>query len=570
MQKNPRRCADRTFREESDSLRAKLGEIQAKKSAVYPLVNKEEQRYRDKNYVGSFHKGLQHDSNGLLVSTAEYEKMRNSIIYNDQKTLATVKLADGAVGKLVNPLASNATILAGIPQSGIKQMCIPTLSSDSGATEMVELYSKSIVRDIDFSTFDTDPIIAKILDTEHMNKPDVLANFKFYSPVNQPFNTKTLFRGISAEEHFGPYVSQFLFLDVPMGATSLRQTYISPKSVADANSRVEWGVDRSELVFIQNTQLNNPGLPGPTDLSSFEKKYLHSGRSLAEAVHSDPAYQFFYQASLIMAGLGIRPNPGLPSYPNQAPFITGGGGPNVQCCVAEATSLALKHSWFWKWTVSRRERPEAQSILIDIVKNNPEENKKYDISDVILNNAILFDVKNYNGSAPYNKLDSYTLSTTYREGSPLHPAWPSGHATIAGAGVTVLKIFFDGSTKWKALPAVMSGKLSSGVSGPVEADPANLFNTLKTYEQSDAAEMTVNGELDKLASNVGIGRNWAGIHYRSDAIGGMLLGEEIAIKYMEDVLSGTVENNLDGSMPKISIKKFDGSIYTLVPTICRK
>jgi hypothetical protein len=48
------------------------------------------------------------------------------------------------------------------------------------------------------------------------------------------------------------------------------------------------------------------------------------------------------------------------------------------------------------------------------------------------------------------------------------------------------------------------------------------------------ATLTVGGELNKLASNVSIGRNWAGIHYRSDAADGLRLGEAVALGYLMD------------------------------------
>jgi hypothetical protein len=35
--------------------------------------------------------------------------------------------------------------------------------------------------------------------------------------------------------------------------------------------------------------------------------------------------------------------------------------------------------------------------------------------------------------------------------------------------------------------------------------------------------------LNKLAVNFGFGRNWAGIHWRSDASASMAIGEEVAI-----------------------------------------
>ena len=37
------------------------------------------------------------------------------------------------------------------------------------------------------------------------------------------------------------------------------------------------------------------------------------------------------------------------------------------------------------------------------------------------------------------------LPMAFAEGSPMHPAYGAGHATVAGACVTVLKAFFDTS-----------------------------------------------------------------------------------------------------------------------------
>jgi hypothetical protein len=44
--------------------------------------------------------------------------------------------------------------------------------------------------------------------------------------------------------------------------------------------------------------------------------------------------------------------------------------------------------------------------------------------------------------------------------------------------------------------------------------------------------LTVGGELNKLAANMSIGRNFAGVHWRSDAIEGILLGEQVALEYL--------------------------------------
>ena len=42
------------------------------------------------------------------------------------------------------------------------------------------------------------------------------------------------------------------------------------------------------------------------------------------------------------------------------------------------------------------------------------------------------------------------------------------------------------------------------------------------------------GELNKLAANIAIGRNMAGVHYRTDYIESVKLGEMVAISILED------------------------------------
>ena len=107
--------------------------------------------------------------------------------------------------------------------------------------------------------------------------------------------------------------------------------------------------------------------------------------------------------------------------------------------------------------------------------------------------------------------------------------------------------------------------LSHGIVGAIQADSTG--SSLIQYNGSDAENMTIVGEIDKLGFNVSLGRNWAGVHYRSDAIASMELGERIAIKYMEDCLSACVENNINGSAPVISFRKINGQKHTLKLTV---
>ena len=103
----------------------------------------------------------------------------------------------------------------------------------------------------------------------------------------------------------------------------------------------------------------------------------------------------------------------------------------------------------------------------------------------------------------YTTNGSYLLPQSYPEGAPLHPSYPSGHATVAGACSATLKAFFD-ETEIVTNCVVASG---DGLSLNPYTGPA----------------LTVGGEIDKLAFNVAIGRNFAGIHYRTDAEAGFLL-----------------------------------------------
>ena len=67
--------------------------------------------------------------------------------------------------------------------------------------------------------------------------------------------------------------------------------------------------------------------------------------------------------------------------------------------------------------------------------------------------------------------------------------------------------------------------------------------------------LTVNDELNKIAANIAIGRNWAGVHYRLDYTQSLLLGEKIAI----GILQEQALNYEPRDYFKCTIEKFDGS-----------
>jgi hypothetical protein len=84
----------------------------------------------------------------------------------------------------------------------------------------------------------------------------------------------------------------------------------------------------------------------------------------------------------------------------------------------------------------------------------------------------------------------------------------------------LLKAFYDESTHIVDLFA------------PQVAAPDGL--SLTDYTGPDVTQMTVGGELNKLASNVARGGNIAGVHWHSDAVLSLLLGEQVAIALLQD------------------------------------
>jgi len=68
----------------------------------------------------------------------------------------------------------------------------------------------------------------------------------------------------------------------------------------------------------------------------------------------------------------------------------------------------------------------------------------------------------------------------------------------------------------------------------------------------------VGGELDKLAENVAYARNFAGVHFRSDAAEGLRLGETVAIQYLRE-MKLTAREFFAG----FHLRKFDGTQITV-------
>ncbi len=76
---------------------------------------------------------------------------------------------------------------------------------------------------------------------------------------------------------------------------------------------------------------------------------------------------------------------------------------------------------------------------------------------------------------------------------------------------------------------------------------------------ADADRMTAGGEINKLASNIGLARDFARIHWRSDFEQGLLLGEAVALSVLRDQRNNYAGENFAG----FTITNFGGTSITV-------
>ena len=473
--------------------RVKAALFQWQKFSSQHPDNNDEELYAYQNYIGSFTKALPHDVLGQANSNA-YQALLSA--------LQTGKFADfeaiPSIGplKLADPQAAYAFELEGIDSHGLTMPPAPKFSSAQEASEMAEVYWQALTRDVPFSQYDVNPLIQEAA-------ADLTKFSDFRGPkVSGQVTTETLFRGETSGDLAGPYLSQFLWMDIPYGISDgsvplpkleQRNRYALPGK--------DFMTDFQEWLNIQNGQL-----PASSTHLDPEVRYIHTSRDLAEYVHRDYPYLSFMNACLILLNYGPdaldSANPYL-SANAQKGFVTFGAS-NVLDLVARVANEALKAAWFQKWLVHRRLRPEAFGGWIDNQKNR---RANYPINSEILSSPVLDRV--------FNQYGSYLLPQAYPEGSPTHPAYPAGHATYAGACVTVLKAFF---------------KEDFVIPNPMIVSNDGL--SLNPYPGSDT--LTVGGELNKLAANIALGRDAAGVHWRTDGTEGLKLGEVVAICLLQD------------------------------------
>ncbi len=486
-------------------------------------TNGDEDRYTDKR--ASYGKALKQNTDCLIDPNA-FAQLVVALENGSSNAFLNISMGtDPVERRLVDPQAALAFNLDGADSWIHTTPAPPTLTSAEAAGEMVELYWHALLRDIPFNKYATDPFVA-----DAIADLNTLSNFKG-PKINGSVTDVTLFRGNSPKDVVGPFVSQFLYLPVPYGpAENFSSGFMSTPGI-DFQAQVVPvpGVGNNFMTTVNDWKDIQKGEnPATSIMYTTTRHFIRNERDLCDYVHQDSPPVPYLNAAFILLSFGEtaldRNNPFIGN-PTQESFVTY-NNPDLCYLIGLAAETALRAAWYQKWMVHRKLRPEFFGFLVHQQKTDAQ---YFDIHDVVINSDALD-----NAAGIFATYGTYLLPMAYPEGSPTHPSYPAGHATVAGACATILKAFFNEDFI---------------IPNPIQPNNANTM--LEAYA---GTPLTAGGEINKLAANIALARDMAGVHYRSDGIEGILLGEKVAIALLQDE---AYSRNIN--FAGFNLTKFDGT-----------
>ena len=505
------------------AIRKNSAEYWRNQGTVEHPTNGDEQRYP--NRIANHSKSLPHNEFGE-VDPAAYNKLLQAVATGSAADWGAVPIASGAA-KLTSPQCGLAFDMEGIDAQAIAVAPPPALASKEFASEMAENYWMALLRDVPFLDYgNSAAVAAAIADLNSFG-----ADFKG-PKINGKVTKQTLFRDVAIGASRGPYISQFMWMNTPYGVEAVSRKI---RTLAPGSDHLQnW----TSFLAARN------GFRTESEVFAPDRRYILTGRDISAFVHIDVLFQAYFNAMLICGtgpddsdnggGLGVPANIGNPysGSINQAGFCTF-GGPAVAGLLCEVPSRVLKSSWHKKWQIHRRLRPEEYAGLVEVTLNQSPGRYNGILHPSIFSSQAIAAVESHNSG-------SFLLPIAYPEGSPTHPSYTAGHASVAGGCVTILKALFDAENTVIENPVVPSEDGQSLV--PFNGTP-----------------LTVEGELNKLASNIATGRNIAGMHWRSDAYASLRLGQAIAISILRDYR--TMHNETGAFY--YNFRGFDGERYII-------
>lgn len=504
-------------------------------------------RYPD--YSGVYSKALKHDYLGIpnaaswqsldtALTSGAFSDFEHILVGNPGGPYPNSTLNDpqGALAFDLEGRDSHATNY--IPDC-------PTDRSAQTAAEEIEHYWAALIRDIQFTQYNSvnnSYVAQAVADLNNTSYIQGGNNTEYPYPLT-PGN---LFRGVFSVNNpndpnlLGPYLSQFLLQPTMLGAAPISQMYQRFESVGQGGA--DYMTSVTDYQNVQN------GLQ-PSGTLSFDPtyRYIRMGRDLAAYTHVDTLFQEYLIALLVLNTIGAPVNPGNPYGAGGTSqtehgfftFVSKFENGDAASTLAEVATRALKASWFHKWIVNLRMRPEEYGALVQarLTNQTPLPLAAAELNHDVLNSAVLPIIS--------SKYGSYLLPQAFPEGCPTHPCYPTGHGTVAGACITVLKFFYDGNQALQPLLETIGRNIYI---------PSSDGLSLVAYTGSDAGQLTVGGELAKLGFNISFGHGiHAGIHFRSSSLQSLLLGEAVALSVLQDRADSYNEPF------SVTIQRFNGS-----------
>jgi hypothetical protein len=487
------------------SLALRLGAATADSLIAVPphTTNGDENRYPD--HSASYSKGLLQDDIGV-VNPAAWASFKKALKSGKNSDFEAIII--GGTRTLNGPQGAYAYDMEGFDSVQFGNAPYPgdpnglpvvppfdQISSAAYGAQLVEMFWASLLRDVAFTDYASNAT-ATAAAAELTSLPDYRGPRDNHANVTPDL----LFRGIFPGETIGPYMSQLMITPTSLGQQPIDQlmyTYLPG---------IDYMVDTTTFLQVQNGI--STGLSNQVDPT---RRYLHDGRGLSAWTHTDVLFQGCLVAFLVFSTLKAPTNPGNPYNGSRTQNGFGTfGAPDFAASQGEGAARSLDRVWYQKWLVHLAHRPESGGgVLHQILSGNQKK------IDATLNKNVL---NSQAVAQTFSKYGTYLLSQAFPEGSPTHPSYPTGHGTVAGACITFLKFFYD-ETYVIPNPQVPS------------SDGLSLVN----YTGSDAGQITVGGELNKLARNISFGHGiHAGIHWRADTDWSMTLGEAMAISVLQD------------------------------------
>ena len=491
------------------------------------------------DFSALYSKALAHDGLGV-PNAASYNSFENALStgsFTDFQNMIVGTPGGGPNSKENGPEGAFAFDLEGRDSHAVAIPPAPSITSAQTAAEEVEHYWAALLRDVPFSEYPSNSVVAQaVADMNNLSFVKSNANNEFPFPVTP----QNLFRGqiVPGDGNVqGPYVSQFMVQRTALGAQALSQQFQTFLPAAGGGADFMTSVSEYQTVA-------NGGSSGRTLALDPTRRFIRDGRDLAAFTHVDVLYQAYFTAFLVLSQINTPLNPGNPYNVSNTQKAFGTlGGPDAAGTLAEMATRALKGAWFHKWVVNLRLRPEEYGALVQahLTGSQPVPQAASSLHPDVFHSAVLGMIDSQFGS--------FLLPQAFPEGSPTHPCYPTGHGTVGGACITAIKFFFDCTQKIKPLLTA---------AGRNVVVPSTDGLSLNAYTGSDAGDLTINGELDKLAWNISLGHGiHAGIHFRSSTYQSILLGEKIALAILRDRAQSYFEPF------SITITKFNGTTATI-------